>query len=256
MAFWSRNAHGETTVACDPRRADYAVFSNVTLLRSGKTVLSGLSLTLSERRVAVIGLNGSGKSSFVRLLNGLLLPDSGEVQVYGADTRLVRADLPRHVGFVFQNPDHQAIFPTVAEEVGFGLTQLGEDRVAARAGALKFLAQHGCAALAERPFHDLSEGQKQLVCILSVLVMRPDLVVLDEPFASLDGLATRQLMRRLVALPQKLVMVSHDLQLIQGFDRVLWIEDGLLRMDGEPGTVLPAYVDDIDRRAAAVADSI
>lgn len=251
MAFWSRNAHGETTAACDPRRADYAVFSNVTLLRSGKTVLSDLSLTLSERRVAVIGLNGSGKSSFVRLLNGLLLPDSGEVQVYGADTRLVRADLPRHVGFVFQNPDHQAIFPTVAEEVAFGLTQLGEDRTAARAGALKFLGQHGCAALAERPFHDLSEGQKQLVCILSVLVMRPDLVVLDEPFASLDGLATRQLMRRLVGLPQKLVMVSHDLQLIQGFDRVLWIEDGLLRMDGEPGTVLPAYVDDIDRRAAA-----
>ncbi|NBN65479.1 ATP-binding cassette domain-containing protein [Microvirga tunisiensis] len=251
MAFWSTSRTPDAAVACDPRRADYAVFDDVSVTRGGKTVLSGLTLTLSERRVAVIGLNGSGKSSLVRLLNGLLLPETGVVRVYGADTRLVRADLPRHVGFVFQNPDHQAIFPTVAEEVAFGLTQLGEERQAARAGASRFLAAHGCGALADRPFHDLSEGQKQLVCILAVLVMRPELLVLDEPFASLDGLATRQLMGRLAGLPQKLVMVSHDLKLIQGFDRVLWIEDGGLRMDGEPGSVLPAYVADIERRAAA-----
>ncbi|MFN7168905.1 MAG: energy-coupling factor ABC transporter ATP-binding protein [Pannonibacter sp.] len=251
MAFWSRTGTAARPATCDPRRADFAIFSGVSLLRGGKTVLSDLDVTLSERRIAVIGLNGSGKSSFVRLINGLLLPDAGEVRIYGANTRDVRPDLPRHVGFVFQNPDHQAIFPTVAEEVSFGLTQLGEDRASARKGALTFLAQHGCSALADRPFHDLSEGQKQLVCILAVLVMRPDLVVLDEPFSSLDGLATRQLMRRLAGLPQKLVMVSHDLQLIQGFDRVLWIEAGRLRMDGEPGTVLPAYVADIERRAAA-----
>ncbi|MEH0070740.1 ATP-binding cassette domain-containing protein [Pannonibacter sp. Pt2-lr] len=102
------------------------MFDQVSLKRGDKTVLEGLSLTLSERRIALIGLNGSGKSSFVRLLNGLLLPDSGTLQIYGADTRQARANLPRHVGFVFQNPDHQAIFPTVEEEIAFGLTQLGQ----------------------------------------------------------------------------------------------------------------------------------
>lgn len=251
MAFWRlKPGSGKTETACDPRRADYAVFDQVSLKRGDKTVLDGLSLTLSERRIALIGLNGSGKSSFVRLLNGLLLPDSGTLQIYGADTRQARANLPRHVGFVFQNPDHQAIFPTVEEEIAFGLTQLGQSRQEARPNARRFLEAHGCAHLAERPFLDLSEGQKQLICILAVLVMQPGLIVFDEPFSSLDGLATRQIMSLIRGLEQKLIMVSHDLELIRDFDRVLWLQDGQIRMDGEPGAVLPAYVDDIERRAA------
>ncbi|MGZ7222978.1 hypothetical protein ACXWPH_10285, partial [Streptococcus pyogenes] len=80
--------------------------------------------------------------------------DSGTLQIYGADTRQARANLPRHVGFVFQNPDHQAIFPTVEEEIAFGLTQLGQPRQDARLNARRFLEAHGCAHLAERPFLD------------------------------------------------------------------------------------------------------
>ncbi|ADZ69029.1 ABC transporter, ATPase subunit [Polymorphum gilvum SL003B-26A1] len=252
MAFWTAQPDKarKAKAACDPRRADYAVFDAVRVTRGGRTVLADLSLTLSERRVAVVGLNGSGKSSFARLLNGLLLPEAGSVRVFGAETRTVRETLPRHVGFVFQNPDHQAIFPTVEEEIAFGLTQLGRERKAARAEALAFLEAQGCAGLAQKPFLDLSEGQKQLICILAVVVMQPQLLVLDEPFSSLDGLSTRRLMARLEALPQKMVMISHDLRLVQAFDRVLWLEDGRLRMDGVPGEVLPAYLADIERRAA------
>ena len=253
MAFWTRFSRPatETRVACEPQTSDYVAFSDVSLTRGGKEVLRNVSFELREQRIGLVGLNGSGKSSLVRLLNGLLLPESGEVRVLGASTAAVRASLPKHVGFVFQNPDHQAIFPTVEEEVVFGLTQLGHSRQEAREKARAYLVANGCDHLAEKPFLDLSEGQKQLICILSVLVMEPEILVLDEPFSSLDALACRKIMARLEALPQKLIMISHDLKLIEGFDRILWLEEGQIRMDGTPETVLPAYLADVDARAEA-----
>lgn len=256
MAFWTPQKNRKlANKQCDPTLQTYAVFKDVSLTLSGRQVLNGISLSLSERRVGIVGLNGSGKSSLVRLLNGLRLPDEGRVKIFGADTKSVRAQLPRYVGFVFQNPDHQAIFPTVEEEIAFGLAQLGVEKQAARQQALGFLAKHHCEALAKKPFADLSEGQKQLVCILAVLVMQPELLILDEPMASLDGLATRRILRKLKSLEQKIVMISHDLQVFDGFDRILWLEDGCVRMDGVPGDVLPAYVADLDRRARASSDA-
>lgn len=254
MAFWTSQKSDKTSaVTCNPALDTFAVFEGVTLTLGDRRVLSGLNLSLSERRIGVVGLNGSGKSSLARLLNGLHLPGQGSVEMFGATTGKVRAELPRHVGFVFQNPDHQAIFPTVEEEIAFGLTQLGHSKSEAREQALTFLGRHHCAAIAKLPFAELSEGQKQLICILAVLVMQPKLLVLDEPMASLDGLASRRIMTRLKDLEQKIVMISHDLQFLTDFDRVLWLEDGRLRMDGRPDDVLTAYADDLTRRAAASA---
>ncbi|MTH98829.1 ABC transporter ATP-binding protein [Roseibium sp. RKSG952] len=233
----------------DPEHETYARFDKVSLSLGGKDVLKDISLSLSEKRIGVVGLNGSGKSSFVRLINGLRRADSGDVSIFGAPLDEVAAELPRHIGFVFQNPDHQAIFPTVAEEIAFGLRQLGEDKLPAQDKARAFLASHGCAALAERPFAELSEGQKQLICILAVLVMNPKVLILDEPMASLDGLASRKILQRINALDQKILMISHDLSFLEGFDRILWIEDGDIRMDSAPGDVLPAFVVDVERRA-------
>ena len=99
-------------------------------------------------------------------------------------------------------------------------------------------------------FAELSEGQKQFVCILAVLVMEPRLLVLDEPMTSLDAFSMRRLRRKLLALPQKIVMISHDLDHFRGFDRILWLEEGRLRMDGRPEEVLAAYQGDIDVRLA------
>ena len=252
MAFWTSQKRGKTSTAtCNPALETFAVFEGVSLTLGDRRVLNGINLSLSEHRIGVVGLNGSGKSSLARLLNGLHLPGQGSVEMFGAATEKVRAELPRHVGFVFQNPDHQAIFPTVEEEIAFGLTQLGHAKAEAREQALAFLGRHHCAAVAKLPFAELSEGQKQLICILAVLVMRPQLLVLDEPMASLDGLASRRIMNRLKGLEQKIVMISHDLQFLTDFDRVLWLEDGQLRMDGLPGEVLTAYADDLARRAAA-----
>jgi len=253
MAFWKKGRVAARECGLDPLRSTYAVFEAACLELNGQRVLKDITLSLKERRIGLVGLNGSGKSSFVRLLNGLRLPTSGSVRVFGQPVQDCAGDLPRHIGFVFQNPDHQAIFPTVEEEITFGLTQLGLDKKRAREEANAFLDRHGCKALAERPISTLSEGQKQLVCILAVLVMDPKVLILDEPLTSLDGLTSRRLLHKIAELPQKIVMVSHDLSNLAEFDRILWLEQGRVRMDGVPGDVLPAYTADLERRAAVEA---
>ncbi|NVK35623.1 MAG: ABC transporter ATP-binding protein [Rhodobacteraceae bacterium] len=254
MGFWKRKTMAKTGQSgLDLTSQPYAVFEDVGLEMNQTEILQGVSLTLSEQRIGIVGLNGSGKSSLVRLLNGLRLPSTGSLKVFGQPVGAVRGQLPRHVGFVFQNPDHQAIFPTVEEEVAFGLTQLGNSKEDARVAARALLRRYGVEALADKPFTGLSEGQKQLVCILSVLVMDPEILILDEPMSSLDGLATRRIAALLRDLSQKLVMISHDLSLIDGFDRILWMEGGRLKMDGPPDAVLPAYERDINLKAQAAA---
>ncbi|MCV0429056.1 MAG: energy-coupling factor ABC transporter ATP-binding protein [Roseibium sp.] len=249
MALWPNKRRKETARVCDANASPFAVFENVGLTIGQRKILEGLTLSLDERRIGVIGLNGSGKSTFIRMLNGLRTPDTGDLKLFGAGFAEAEQELPHHVGFVFQNPDHQAIFPTVEEEIAFGLTQLGADKAESRIRALEFLERHGCAELATSPIAELSEGQKQLICILAVLVMEPRLLVLDEPMTSLDALASRRIRDKLLSLPQKIVMVSHDLSHFEGFDRILWLEDGRLRMDGNPHEVLAAYCRDIDGRS-------
>jgi biotin transport system ATP-binding protein len=223
------------------------VFRSVRLTRGGQSLFEGLDLALTERRVGLVGDNGSGKSSLLRLINGLLLPDRGEVIVHGRETRRHRKDLPGEVGFVFQNPDHQIIFPTVGEEIAFGFANRGLSDGAAEKEAQSYLAAHGCAGWASRAVHELSGGERQRVAILSVLAAEPSVLLLDEPFASLD-LPSRLAFRRLILdLPQQIVMASHDLELMSDFERVVWLERGLVRADGAPETILPAY------RAAAAA---
>lgn len=213
----------------------------VSLKRGGRTVFDRLSLQFSAPRIALVGDNGSGKSTLLRLLNGLLVPDSGRVVVHGLETARHRKALPGIVGFIFQNPDHQIIFPTVMEEIAFGLRHRGHKRPEAEARARALLDETGRADWADRPVHELSEGEKQLVCILAVIAMEPRLICLDEPFSNLD-LATREAMRmRLARLPQQLVMASHDLEMIADFDRVIWLERGRVRGDGPPEPVLADY---------------
>ena len=249
MAFWPKKKRRESARVCDAEASPYARFENVGLTIGQRTILEGLTLSLDEHRIGVIGLNGSGKSTFIRMLNGLRSPDAGSLTLFGVDGAEAEPELPHHVGFVFQNPDHQAIFPTVEEEIAFGLTQLGADKKESRTRALEFLERHGCEQLATYPIAELSEGQKQLICILAVLVMEPRLLVLDEPMTSLDALASRRIRDKLMSLPQKIVMVSHDLSHFEGFDRILWLEEGRLRMDGNPHEVLAAYRRDIDGRS-------
>lgn len=216
-------------------------FDCVSIERSGSTIISDVSATLSEGRIGIIGRNGSGKSTLVRSLNGLLPISSGQLKVHGVGADEGAKGLALVTGFVFQNPDHQLIFPTAIEELCFGLRQLGVGKADAKTQGLAFLKEHGIADLAERPVHELSEGQKQLICILAVLIMEPKLIVLDEPFSSLDLRTRHALRHKLEKLEQQIVFVSHELDALSDYDRVLWIENGSIKADGDPASVLGAY---------------
>ena len=214
---------------------------NVSLAYGDRPVLRDISLSLTERRIAVIGANGSGKSSFARLLNGLVLPTSGNVIVDGLNTRDKGKDIRRKVGFVFQNPDNQIVFPVVEEDLAFGMKNLGfsKDKIAERVNEI--LTRYDMLELREHPAHLLSGGQKQLLAISGVLVMEPAIVVLDEPTTLLDLRNRRRIARALDALEQTVIHVTHDLDVIAGYDRAIVIDDGRVAIDDTPALAIPAY---------------
>jgi biotin transport system ATP-binding protein len=216
-------------------------FKNVSVERERRLVLTDLSLTLSERRIGVVGPNGSGKSSLVRLINGLLLPKTGQVRVDGLDTTKEIAAVRRKVGFVFQNPDNQIVFPVVHEDIEFGLKQREPDpkRRALRAQAA--LERLGVGHLTERSVHTLSGGERQLVALAAVLATEPEILVFDEPTTQLDLRLRNQFERHLAELPQPALVVSHDLALMQQMHRVLVINQGRLAFNGAPAEALDWY---------------
>lgn len=206
-----------------------------------RTVLHELSLDLAEQRIGVIGANGSGKSTFVRLLNGLLLPTSGRVVVNGLDTKPDGPAVRRDVGFVFQNPDDQIVLPTVAEDVAFSLRgrKLPPAIVEERVDAV--LHRHGLLPFKEHPAHLLSGGQKQLLAICSALVGDPSCLVLDEPTTLLDRRNAAQIARTLAEVPQQVVVATHDLDLVEICQRVLVFDEGRLVADEAPDRAVARY---------------
>nr|WP_235829706.1 ABC transporter ATP-binding protein [Frigidibacter oleivorans] len=222
----------------------------LSLSRGGRRVLDGLDLTLTERRVAVIGRNGSGKSTLARAICGLIAGDAGEVTVDGAAVARDRKAALARVGMIFQNPDHQIVFPTVGEELAFGLRQMKRSREEAGAAARAVLARFGHADWHDRPTGTLSQGQKHLVCLMAVLAMRPAVIVLDEPFTGLDMPTARHLRRVLDGVDAMLIHVSHDLSALAGYDRALWLEAGRIAGDGPAAAVLADYA-----RAMEAADA-
>lgn len=207
----------------------------------GRLILSSVSVSLQEKRIGIVGLNGSGKSTFARLLNGLQLPSRGKVEVDGFDTSSDGPKVRARVGFVFQNPDNQIVYPTVREDLEFGLKNLGYSKTEMAAKIDEALSQYKITHLADRLTHHLSGGEKQLVALVGVLIMRPNYIVLDEPTTLLDLKNKRLLMSVLSELSQRIIMTTHDLDLLKDFDRVLCFHQGQLYADGTPEEVLGAY---------------
>lgn len=206
-----------------------------------REVLRGVDLQLTERKVVVVGANGSGKSTLARLLNGLVLPTRGTVTVDGFDTRNDGGAVRRRVGFVFTDPDAQIVMPTVAEDVAFSLRRLRLPCEAVQARVCEVLRRFDLQEHADHPAHLLSGGQKQLLALASVLVTEPDVLVADEPTTLLDLRHTRQVCALLLGLEEQVVMVTHDLDLVDGWDRVVVVDEGRVVADGAPATTLPAY---------------
>lgn len=204
-------------------------------------VLRGVSLQLAGRRVGIVGPNGAGKSTLARLVNGLVLPTSGSVRVGGLDTRGDLKAVRRQVGFVFQNPENQIVFPIVREDLAFGLKHLEPDRSQREARIDAQLAALNVAHLADRTSHTLSGGERQLVALAAVLVMRPALVVFDEPTTQLDLRNRNRVRDAIAALPQDAIVVSHDLDLLEDFERVVVVRDGAIAADDQPAAALRWY---------------
>lgn len=211
----------------------------VTVRKGDTLILDRVSVDLAERRIGIIGPNGSGKSTFARLLNGLERPTKGRVQVDGEPTDRVSA--LGKVGFVFQNPDNQIVMPLVDEDLAFGLRKSGLSKSEIGERVRRHLERFGLTHLNERRTHELSGGEKQLIALIGVLVMEPAIIVLDEPTTLLDLRNRRILLALLERLDQTLIIVSHDLELMASMDRLIWIDEGRIRGDGDAGDIVRAY---------------
>lgn len=219
------------------------IFDNVELAFDGHVALRSVNLRLSEPRIGIIGANGSGKTSLLRLVNGLAAATQGQISVDGLVLPSAAAAIRRKVGFVFQNPDMQLIMPTAAEDIAFGLQNLRLPQAEIAARVQNIIAEYELAPFAERQTCALSFGQKQLTALCGVLVMRPDIIVLDEPTAMLDLRHKNRFMKTLQNLPQRLIMTSHDMSLLSNFDRVLVMDKGAVAFDGKPEAAITFYHD-------------
>lgn len=215
---------------------------NVCVMQDNKTILHDVTVQTDARRIGIVGRNGSGKTSLARVLSGLIEVTSGYVEIGGIDPAKNRKAAINTVGILFQNPDHQIIFPTVEEEIAFGLLQQGHSKQDVADSVVQTLTDFDRAHWAKAAVHQLSQGQKQLVCLMAVLAMRPKVIILDEPFSGLDVPTKMQLSRAFSRIESAIIHISHDPEHLETYDRVLWIDEGTVRMEGTATDVLPVFV--------------
>jgi cobalt transport protein ATP-binding subunit len=201
----------------------------------GQVALAGAHLTVQPgERVAVLGPNGAGKTTLVLHLNGILTPSRGVVEVAGLPVEQPHLrEVRRRVGIVFQDPDDQLFMPTVRDDVAFGPANLGVTGDALDRQVALALDAVGMGHAADRAPHHLSFGERRRVAIATVLAMRPELLVLDEPTSNLDPAARRELSAVLAPLPQAVVVVTHDLPYaLELCPRAVILDAGRIVADG------------------------
>lgn len=217
----------------------HIAFEDVSYVVDDAPILHGVTTRLTAARTAVIGANGSGKSTFARMINGLRQPTSGSVRVLGLDPAADAARVRSRVGFVFTNPEAQILMPTPAEDLALSLGSLPRAMRALRAGQI--LEQYGLAGRGDQPVSELSGGQRQLLALAAVLCTDPRLVVADEPTTLLDLRNARRIADLLLTLPVPVVIVTHDLELAARCDAAVLFDGGRLVEMGEPPAVIETY---------------
>jgi cobalt/nickel transport system ATP-binding protein len=207
----------------------------------GRQALFGVNLTIERgERVALLGPNGAGKTTLALHLNGILAPGAGSVTV--SDLPVIKpnlAEIRRRVGMVFQDPDDQLFLPTVGQDVAFGPANLGLRGAELEVRVQEALAAVGLPDLADRAPHHLSFGQRRRVAVATVLAMRPEILVLDEPTSNLDPASRRELAEVLESLDVTVLMVTHDLPYaLQLCQRSVILSDGVVVADGPTREIL------------------
>lgn len=196
------------------------------------------------RKVAFLGGNGSGKSTFFLCLNGIRRPDDGRILIAGTPVKYTRKgllDLRRKVGVVFQEPDDQLFCASVYQEISFGIMNLGADEAEAEREVERVIEELGITPFQERPAHALSGGQKKLVAIADILVMHPEVMILDEPTAALDPKHTRIVQDIISKLTERgitVLMATHDMDYAYGWaDEIVLMHEGKVLRSGSPAEV-------------------
>jgi cobalt/nickel transport system ATP-binding protein len=205
-----------------------------------KTILHKINVSIQRgERIAVMGCNGAGKSTFLLNLNGVLQPDAGEI--WFDDVKLCRKDynsLRRRVGFVFQDSDSQLVASNVRAEISFGPMNMGLPREEVKRRVDEAVSYMSLEELVDRAPHYLSGGEKKRVAIADILAMEPELLIFDEPMAALDPLNAQnveQILSRLHDEGKTLVIATHDVDFAYRFaDRILVFADGELIADRKP----------------------
>ena len=218
--------------------------------QSGEYAVKDVSFGVTAGEfVAIAGRNGSGKTTLTRLIMALLKPAGGRILLDGAPAEgLSTADMARHIGYVFQNPDRQIFRDTVAAEVAYGPEQLGFDGGRAAAAAEQAIAAAGLSSLAAAYPRTLSKGQKQRVAIASALAMRPRMLILDEPTSGQDAsekLRLMELLARLNADGMSIILITHDMELLSRFARRTIVLDAGVKVFDGPSAQLFAGRQDV-----------
>ncbi|MGH3385370.1 MAG: energy-coupling factor ABC transporter ATP-binding protein [Nocardioidaceae bacterium] len=207
----------------------------------GHQALFGVNLHVHRgEHVALLGPNGAGKTTLVLHLNGILTPGRGSVRVAGLEVATPHLqEIRRRVGVVFQDPDDQLFMPTVRDDVAFGPANLGLRGSELDARVAEALTRVGMLEYVDRPPHHLSFGQRRRVAVATVLAMRPEILVLDEPSSNLDPASRRELAEILTGLDATVLMVTHDLPYaLQLCERSVVLSDGVIVADGPTSDVL------------------
>ena len=211
-------------------------------------VLKDISFEINEGEfVAILGHNGSGKSTLAKLLNMILIPDSGQIFINGKDicddemTDDDILELRKSIGMVFQNPDNQIVATVVEDDVAFGPENLGvpSDQIRARVDAA--LADVGMSEFARHEPHRLSGGQKQRVAIAGIIAMLPKCIIFDESTAMLDPMGRKEVMNSIIRLNKEkgitVIAITHYMEEATMADRIMVMDDGAIIMDGTPSQV-------------------
>jgi energy-coupling factor transport system ATP-binding protein len=220
---------GPPTVSCDNLTFSYPGSERVALANVAFELRAG-------EYVGVVGPNGGGKSTLLRLINGLLRADSGDVRVGGLDPATEPYLVRRKVGMLFQNPENGLVAPFVEDDVAFGLENLGVEREEMRERVREAIRAVGLDGYERREPHTLSGGEKQRVALAGLLALDPEVLLLDEPTSMLDAAGQREILERLEELrgARTVVHVTHHLDELLDTDRVLVLNAGKLVADVSP----------------------
>ena len=204
-------------------------FEQVYFEKDGSLILKDINICVKNKRTGIIGSNGAGKSSLLKLIKKIEKPSTGKLYTEHSSS------------LIFQNPDHQILCPTVRDELCFGQMEMGNSKELIEDKLNKILLKYEVEYLLNKTTHELSEGEKQLICILSALMDESDIFLFDEPFSSLDLKNQKKFMEIILNLSQPIIMATHQLDLLEGFDEIIWLENGRVKLIGPADQTTAKY---------------